>query len=143
MVTTRLNALGLTPVQDFEKTFGRKLSVNDYSYNPLIGYISLNQPLQPDEVLAIAFQYSYNGHIYQVGEFSQDVPPDTTLKNSGIQKVLFLKLLKATSQRTQLPIWDLMMKNIYTLHTKDGSFISSIQPSDFKLNVLYEYRAES
>jgi cell surface protein SprA len=138
LVTTRLNALGLTPVQDFEKTFGRKLSVNDYSYNPMIGYLSLNQPLQPDEVLAVAYQYSYNGHIYQVGEFSQDVPPDTTKTSSGIQKVLFLKLLKATSQRTQLPIWDLMMKNIYTLHTKDGSFISSIQPADFKLNVLYE-----
>ena len=138
LVTTRLNALQLTPVQDFEKTFGRKLSVNDYSYNPLVGYISLNQPLQPDEVLAVAFQYSYNGHIYQVGEFSEDVPPDTTKTNSGIQKVLFLKLLKATSQRTQLPIWDLMMKNVYTLHTKDGSFISSIQPADFKLNVLYE-----
>ena len=66
------------------------------------------------------------------------MPPDTTTKSSGIQKVLFLKLLKATSQRTQLPIWDLMMKNIYTLHTKDGSFISSIQPADFKLNILYE-----
>jgi cell surface protein SprA len=138
LVTTRLNALGLTPVQDFEKTFGRKLSTNDYSYNPLVGYISLNQPLQPDEVLGVAFQYSYNGHIYQVGEFSQDVPPDTTAASSGIQKVLFLKLLKATSQRTQLPIWDLMMKNIYTLHTKDGSFISSIQPADFKLNVMYQ-----
>ena len=138
LVTTRLNALGLTPVQDFEKTFGRKLNANDFSYNPVIGYLSLNQPLQPDEVLAVAFQYSYNGKIYQVGEFSQDVPPDTTASKAGIQKVLFLKLLKATSQRTQLPIWDLMMKNIYTLHTKDGSFISSIQPADFKLNILYE-----
>ena len=70
--------------------------------------------------------------------FQQDVPPDTTGNNSGIQKVLFLKLLKATSQRTNLPIWDLMMKNVYSLQTKDGSFISSIQPADFKLNVLYE-----
>lgn len=138
LVTSRLSALGLKPVQDFEKTFARKLGPNDYMYNPLIGFISLNQPLQPDEVLGVAFQYSYNGRIYQVGEFSQDVPPDTTVNKAGIQKVLFLKLLKATSQRTQLPIWDLMMKNIYTLRTSDGSFISSIQPSDFRLNVLYE-----
>ncbi|MGB8195343.1 MAG: cell surface protein SprA, partial [Chitinophagaceae bacterium] len=138
LVTSRLNAFGLRPVQDFEKTFARKLGPGDYSYSPLIGFISLNQPLQPDEVLAVAFQYSYNGRIYQVGEFSQDVPPDTSVNKAGIQKVLFLKLLKATSQRTQLPLWDLMMKNIYTLRTSDGSFISSIQPSDFKLNILYE-----
>jgi cell surface protein SprA len=137
-VTTRLNAFGLTPVQDFEKTFARKLGPGDFVFNPLVGYLSLNQPLQPDEVLAVAYQYSYNGRIYQVGEFSEDVPPDTSVGKSGIQKVLFLKLLKATSQRTQLPIWDLMMKNVYTLHTKDGSFISSIQPADFKLNILYE-----
>ncbi|HYF29687.1 MAG TPA: cell surface protein SprA [Chitinophagaceae bacterium] len=138
LITGKLSALGLKPVQDFEKTFARKLGPNDYIYNQQVGFISLNQPLQPDEVLAVAFQYSYNGRIYQVGEFSQDIPPDTTGNKAGIQKVLFLKLLKATSQRTQLPTWDLMMKNIYTLRTSDGSFISSIQPSDFRLQVLYE-----
>lgn len=30
------------------------------------------------------------------------------------------------------------MKNVYSLKTKDGSYLSSIQPADFKLNVLYE-----
>ena len=74
----------------------------------------MNQTLQPNDVLGVAFQYSYNGKIYQVGEFSQDIPPDTTLGvNPGAQKVIYLKLLKATSQRTTLPIWDLMMKNGY------------------------------
>jgi cell surface protein SprA len=73
-----------------------------------------------------------------VGEFSQDIPPDTTNAAAGTQKVLFLKLLKATSQRTNLPLWDLMMKNVYTLKTKDGSYLSGVQPADFKLNVLYE-----
>lgn len=138
LVTSRLSALGLTPVQDFEKTFARKLSPSEFVFNPLVGFISLSQPLQPDEVLAVAFQYTYNGRVYQVGEFSQDIPPDTTGNRAGVQKVLFLKLLKATSQRTQLPIWDLMMKNIYTLRASDGNFISSIQPVDFRLNVLYE-----
>lgn len=137
-VTTRLMALGLRPVQDFEKTFARKLNEFDYYFNPQIGFISLNQPLQPDEVLAVAFQYSYNGRIYQVGEFSQDVAPDTTGIQGGTQKVLFLKLLKATSQRTNLPLWGLMMKNVYSLKTKDGSYVTSIQPGDFELNVLYE-----
>jgi cell surface protein SprA len=137
-ITSQLMAMGLRPVQDFEKTFARKLNPSDFYYNPQIGFISLNQPLQPDEVLGVAFQYSYNGKIYQVGEFSQDVTPDTTTTKSGTQKVLFLKLLKATSQRTNLPLWDLMMKNVYALKTKDGSYLSGVQPDNFQLNVLYE-----
>ncbi|MEP7278467.1 MAG: cell surface protein SprA, partial [Bacteroidota bacterium] len=137
-VTSRLNALGLSPVQDFEKTFARKLTTTDYYYDPQVGYLSLSQPLQSDEVLAVAFRYSYNGKIYSVGEFSQDVPPDTTAAKSGTQKVLFLKLLKATSQRPNLPIWDLMMKNVYVLKTRDGSYLSGVQATDFQLNILYE-----
>ncbi|MFM7840229.1 MAG: cell surface protein SprA, partial [Chitinophagaceae bacterium] len=139
-VTSKLSSIGLRPVQDFEKTFGRKLSPADYVFNPQVGFLSLNQPLQPDEVLGVAFQYTYNGKVYQVGEFAQDVIPDTVAFGNGVgqQKVLFLKLLKATSQRTSLPIWDLMMKNVYYLKTKDGGILTSIQPGDFKLNVLYE-----
>jgi cell surface protein SprA len=137
-ITSKLSALGLRAVQDFEKTFARQLGPDEFFFNPQVGFISLNQPLQPDEVLAVAYQYSYNGKIYKVGEFSQDVPPDTTVNQGGTQKVIFLKLLKATSQRTNLPLWDLMMKNVYSLKSRDGSYISSIQPGDFKLNVLYE-----
>src|SRR5439155_3271710 len=86
-VQSVLAGMGLQPVQDFEKTFARKLQPTDYYFNPKIGFLSLNQPLQPDEVLGIAYQYTYNGHVYQVGEFSQDVPPDSTASNT---KVLFL-----------------------------------------------------
>ncbi|HRE52852.1 MAG TPA: cell surface protein SprA [Flavitalea sp.] len=137
-ITSKLSSMGFRAVQDFEKTFARQLSPSDFYYNPQIGFISLTQPLQPDEILAVAFQYSYNGKIYQVGEFSQDAPPDTTAGQGGNQKILFLKLLKATSQRTNLPLWDLMMKNVYSLKSKDGSYLSSIQSDDFKLNILYE-----
>ncbi|HET9430607.1 MAG TPA: cell surface protein SprA, partial [Chitinophagaceae bacterium] len=119
----------LSPVQDFEKTFARKLQSTDYYFNPQIGFLSLNQPLQPDEVLGVAYQYTYNGRVYQVGEFSQDVPPDTT---GTLQRVLFLKLLKATSQRTNLPIWDLMMKNVYSVG------FGQLERQDFTLDVLYE-----
>jgi cell surface protein SprA len=128
-VTSVLTGLGLQPVQDFEKTFARKLLPTDYYFNPQVGFISLNQQLQPDEVLGIAFQYTYNGRIYQVGEFSTDIPPDST---GNTQPVLFLKLLKATSQRTNLPIWDLMMKNVYSVG------FGQLERSDFQLNVLYE-----
>ncbi|GAC1378822.1 MAG: cell surface protein SprA [Ginsengibacter sp.] len=129
LVTTQLINSGLSPVQDFEKTFARKLDSSQYLYNGKIGFISLNQPLQIDEVLAVAYQYTYNGRVYQVGEFSQDLPPDTT---SGVQKILFLKLLKATSQRPSLPIWDLMMKNVYSIG------YGSLDRKDFKLDVLYQ-----
>ncbi|MFM9701300.1 hypothetical protein, partial [Streptomyces europaeiscabiei] len=84
---------------------------------------------QADEVLAVAFQYTYNGRVFQVGEFSQDVALDST---KGVQKVLFLKLLKATSQRVNSPIWGWMMKNVYSLDVFGG-----ISRDDFKLNVLY------
>lgn len=129
LVQSQLTAFGLSPVQDFEKTFARKLNASDYYYNPQIGFISLNQPLQADEVLGVAYQYTYNGKIYQVGEFSQDVPPDTT---GTSQRVLFLKLLKATSQRTNLPIWDLMMKNVYSVG------YGQLERQDFKLDLSYE-----
>jgi cell surface protein SprA len=128
-ITNFLNSNGLRPVQDFEKTYARKLQPSDYIFNPQIGFVSLNQPLQPDEVLGIAFQYAYNGRYYQVGEFSTDIPPDST---GNSQNVLFLKLLKATSQRTYLPIWDLMMKNVYSVG------FGQLERQDFKLDILYE-----
>ncbi|RNI37373.1 cell surface protein SprA [Hanamia caeni] len=129
LINSQLLAMGLSPVQDFEKTFARKLDSSQYIFNRRAGFLSLSQPLQADEVLAVAFQYSYNGKIYQVGEFSQDVPPDSTTSN---QKILFLKLLKATSQRPQLPIWQLMMKNVYSVG------YGSLDRTDFQLNVLYQ-----
>ncbi len=130
LINSLLFARGLRPVDDYEKTFARKLSPNEYYFNPQVGFVSVNSQLQADEVLAVAYQYTYNGKVYQVGEFSQDVALDST---KGVQKVLMLKLLKATSQRIQLPIWGLMMKNVYSLDLFGG-----IQREDFKLNVLYE-----
>src|SRR5664279_5119835 len=130
LITNQLQTVnGLNPVQDFEKTFARKLDTTQYIFNPKVGFLSLSQPLQSDEVLAVAYQYSYNGRIYQVGEFSQDLPPDSASAN---QKVLFLKLLKATSQRPNLPIWQLMMKNVYSVG------FGTLDQQDFNLNVLYQ-----
>ncbi len=108
-INSLLLSKGLRPVDDYEKTFARKLSTNEYYFNPQAGFVSINTQLQSDEVLAVAYQYSYNGRIFQVGEFSQDIALDS---NKGVQKVLFLKLLKATSQRIELPLWGLMMKNV-------------------------------
>jgi cell surface protein SprA len=129
LVFNNLVGLGLQPVQDFEKTYARKLDSTQYTFNYKAGFISLSQPLQTDDVLAIAYQYSYNGKIFQVGEFSEDLPPDSA---SATQKILFLKLLKATSQRPNLPIWGLMLKNVYAIG------YGTLTPQDFKLDVLYQ-----
>jgi cell surface protein SprA len=140
----KLNSLGLVQVQDFETVYARKLGPSEYYYNPQVGFISLNQALQPNDVLAVAYQYSYNGQFYQVGEFASDVPPDTAATNpltgvsGGATKVLYLKLLKATAQRTNLPIWNLMMKNIYSLTVAGGSSLSNITKTGFQLSVNYD-----
>lgn len=135
----KLNALGLSQVQDFEIVYARKLNASDYYFNPQVGFVSVNQTLQANDVLAAAYQYSYNGKIYQVGEFSTDVPPDTTAgAGAGSSKVLYLKLLKATSQRTNLPLWNLMMKNVYSLKTASGSYLANIQQTGFQFNINYD-----
>lgn len=129
-VSSVLTMEGLRSAEDYERTFARKLTENEYFFNPQIGFLSLNIPLQPDEVLGVAFQYTYNGKVFQVGEFSENIALD---QNKGVQQILFLKLLKATTQRTDLPIWDLMMKNVYSL-----DLFGQLQQQDFQLNILYE-----
>ena len=120
-------SLGLTQGQDFERTTGRELAPSEFSYNAQLGYITLNTQLNSDDVLGVAYRYTYRGKVYQVGEFAEDLPPDTTSP-----KVLYLKLLKGTSARPALPIWKLMMKNVYAL----GGF--GVSKDNFTLNILYQ-----
>ena len=63
--------IGFLNGQDYEKLErARKLTEQEYSLHPQLGYISLNQALNNDEVLAVAFQYTIGSNTYQVGEFS-------------------------------------------------------------------------
>ena len=39
---------------------------SEYSYDEQLGYISLQQSLNNDEVLGVSFQYTLNGKIFQV-----------------------------------------------------------------------------
>ncbi|MDR2468957.1 MAG: cell surface protein SprA [Tannerella sp.] len=117
---------------DYEKIeSARRLNYNEYTYNKQLGYISLQAQLQPDEVLAVAYEYTFNGNVYQVGEFSTD---DTQNTNS----CLYLKLLKGTSLSPSMPFWDLMMKNIYLLRDQNGSPAYNVQKDRFRLDVLYQ-----
>ncbi|WP_404828232.1 T9SS outer membrane translocon Sov/SprA [Flagellimonas baculiformis] len=107
----------------------------DYQFNSQLGYISLSQSLSNDEVLGVAFQYTINGQVYQVGEFANG-GVDATTVSGGINPIienntLILKLLKSNITNVEDPIWDLMMKNIYST----GAY--QLSQEDFKLNILY------
>lgn len=115
---------GFSAGQDFEKIENaRMLSSREYTLHPKLGYISLNSALNSDEVLAVAFEYTLNGKTYKVGELSSD--------GISAPSTLLLKLLKGTNLTPQLPTWDLMMKNIYSI----GAF--QVNPDEFILEVLY------
>lgn len=110
-----LTSNGFQSIDDYEKVSARKLATSEYTFNPQLGYISLNYQLRPDEVLGVAVQYTVNGQVYQIGEFSNDLPPLADSTKSA-ERILALKMLKATSIRVKNPIWNLMMKNIYSLN---------------------------
>ncbi len=119
-----LSAYGIDGGRDFEKVeSARLLSSSEYTLNSTLGYISVKSALNADEVLAVAFEYTYNGQVYQVGEFSGDI--------TTTDQALFLKMLKSTTVSPRLPMWDLMMKNVYSL----GGY--QIQKNKFRLNIKY------
>ena len=119
-----LEAYGITGGNDYEKIeSARLLSSSEYSLNASLGYIQLKTALSADEVLAVAYEYTYRGKTYQVGEFSGDI--------SSTDQSIYVKMLKSTTTSTTTPMWDLMMKNIYSL----GAY--QMQKANFKLNIKY------
>tara|TARA_Y100000385_G_scaffold249459_1_gene270838 strand:+ start:5713 stop:12858 length:7146 start_codon:yes stop_codon:yes gene_type:complete len=111
--------------QDYEKLErARLLSPTEYTFHPQLGFISLNSVIGPDEVLAVAFQYTIGNELYQVGEFSSNGP--------SAPSSLYVKLLKNLSFSPLLPNWDLMMKNIYSL----GAY--NVSSTEFYLDVVFE-----
>src|SRR5690606_28367493 len=116
----------------------RKLEPNrEYTLNTQLGYISLNQRLSNDEVLAVAYQYTYQGAVYQVGEFANDGVNATEFEESnGVitqvnPQALVVKMLKSNITEVKDPIWDLMMKNFY------ATSAFQLSQEEFKLNILY------
>lgn len=119
-----LRAYGIEGGEDYEKVeSARLLKSSEYTLNSSLGYISLKSALSSDEVLAVAFEYTYNGKVYQVGEFSNDV--------TNTSQSLYLKMLRGTTIAPKLPMWKLMMKNVYSL----GAY--QLQSKNFKLNIKY------
>ena len=102
-----------------------KLRPDEFTVHPQLGFISLNRRLIDSDVLAVAFEYTISGdpQVYKVGEFTSDgiVAPEN----------IVVKLLRSEIISTDIPLWDLMMKNIYSLQT------FRLQPDGFRLELLY------
>ena len=120
-----LSAQDFVGGRDYEKIENaRLLDSTEYTLNRQLGYLSLNQSINNDEVLAVAYQYTVNGEKFQVGEFSTDgiAAPGT----------LILKLLKGTNLNPVFKNWRLMMKNIYNINSQ------RISGEEFKMDVLFK-----
>lgn len=119
-----LSAFGIEGGKDYEKVeSARLLSPSEYTLNSTLGYISIKSQLNADEVLGIAYEYTYGGQVYQVGEFSSDI--------TSTSDALYVKMLKSTTVAPKLPMWDLMMKNVYSL----GAY--QLQQQNFRMNIMY------
>ncbi len=120
------NDFGMVESTDFVKvTTARKLDLTEYTFNRELGFISLMRRLQNDEVLAVSFEYTYNGRVYKVGELTEDY------QGLSDDKLIYLKMLRPNKIETRTPTWDLMMKNIYNLNA------GQIQREGFLLRVHY------
>ena len=137
---------------DYEKIeSARLLTSSEYTLNSALGFISLKSALNQDEVLAVAYEYTYNGQVYQVGEFSTDGSDELRTPNA-----LALKMLKCSAnapnalgtdrekerqneiiynrkkkEEVSYGTWDLMMKNVYSLGA------TSINSDKFEMYVTY------
>jgi cell surface protein SprA len=128
-INSDMQSIGLQRGSDFELLRGaKKLTDRDFRLNNEMGYISLLTPLKNDEVLAVSYEYTYQGRQYKVGELTEDY------QNRKDDEVLYMKLLKSSTIRNNVdsPMWDLMMKNIYSLNT------NSVVKEGFQLRVIYK-----
>jgi cell surface protein SprA len=104
-------------------TNARLLAANEYTFDPILGTISLNLQLNADEVLGVAYEYTAGGQTYKVGEFSNEI---------ATPGALVVKLIKASNLDVTKPNWPWMMKNVYNI----GGF--NIGQEEFTLNILYQ-----
>ena len=133
-VSSAMQSLSMDVGEDYEKIeSARLLSTSEYTLNAALGYISLRSALNQDEVLAVAYEYTYAGQVYQVGEFSTDAGETLKAPNA-----LMLKMLKSSNNAPHYKnkgTWDLMMKNVYS--------IGASQMSSDKFELYVQYRNDS
>jgi len=122
----------MTSGRDFEKIENaRRLSNTEFTLNSKLGFISLNVNLNANQTLAVAYQYTIVGsdEVYQVGEFSD--------QGINTPNVIVTKLLRGTTVNTKMPIWNLMMKNVYNFRAYQ------VSSQDFMLYIFYNGNSNS
>ncbi|ASW74789.1 cell surface protein SprA [Chryseobacterium piperi] len=120
------NASGGTEIYDNGEQYiynkkARRLNASEYTLQPQLGYISLNQKLNDNQLLAVSYSYTDGSNrVYKVGEFSEESP------------VLVTKMLRSNIRvNVSSPMWQLMMKNIYSLDA------GQVNQDGFILNVFF------
>jgi len=109
----------------------RKLEDREFTFHKQLGYISLSRKLSSDEVLAVAYEYSYNGINFKVGELTEDYA------NRPEDEAIFMKMLRPSKiaprdqDQKRIPTWDLMMKNVYSLNA------NQINNEGFQMRITY------
>jgi cell surface protein SprA len=131
-VVNTLEGINYNMIQgrDFVKRSAKKLQPTEYTFDAKLGTISVPN-LDRQQILGVAFTYFYNGKgPFQVGEFAENVP--LIQGQDSTSRVIFTKMLKGTIQSPSLPLFDLMMKNIYSI----GAYVTN--PQDLRLDVVYQ-----
>ncbi len=134
-----LESLGLTD-KDYQPGQFKKLRQgDDYEFDSVLGYISLNQRLQDNEALAVAFEYRAGGVTYRIGDFASETGGSESGQNSDR---IVLKLLKPVQLRQPAPeqgeqgynpaAWYLELRNIYRLPGR------GLNPNDFELQIEHQ-----
>gem|GEM_PF-3615944 len=137
---------GMQPTRDFEQFQGRRLNASEFTYNEQLGIISLNIRLRPEQKLGVAYDYFYTAvcdSVYHVGELANQGSESTSYNDPVIgqpdpmdtleaPKLFFVKMLKSSNPSTTNPMWDLMMKNVYSLRT------SQLNREDFEFDIFYD-----
>jgi len=124
-IPTLSNKFNLETGRDFELKRAQRIRENEYTLNEQLGVLTLNTPLRQEEVLAVAVEYDYNGKTYRIGQFSTEAESDST-------RVLVTKMLKTATPDVRNALWDLMMKNVYSV----GAY--QVDPSTFNLDVFFD-----
>ena len=115
---------------DYVKRSAKRLQPNEYTFNPKLGTISINN-IDRQQVMGVAFTYFYNGQgPFQVGEFAENIP--TVTGSDSVSQVVFCKLLKNNTNNPTIPLFDLMMKNVYSIN----AFVTN--PQDLRLDIFYQ-----
>jgi hypothetical protein len=103
-----------------ETGYFRQLNQSEYNYDEHRGYFWLNQNVDEQDVVAIAYKLKKG---FQEGVlFSQLSDTSTTV---------LLKLIRAQGANPNYPTWDLAMRNVYNLGA------SSISKDGFDVNIIY------